>query len=186
MSHSGGFPWIDQKDVHSRHMGEGVLTPGSRAGSTLTATTWRRMCYLISRGGRTTQPPRRAETQAGWPALPQAWWKRLIGRGQLRGCLNSGQWSEKVRMSPEWPIPHRDTCTMSAQAPSVPTRIDLEGGWTGLTGPRQREVCVCGQACMHSCAPATQCGQEASSETNTLHVLYQICRCHTAVGDDGK
>lgn len=113
----------DQKDVHSRHMGEGVLTPGSRAGSTLTATTWRRMCYLISRGGRTTQPPRRAETQAGWPALPQAWWKRLIGRGQLRGCLNSGQWSEKVRMSPEWPIPHRDTCTMSAQAPSVPTRI---------------------------------------------------------------
>ena len=50
----------------------------------------------------------------------------------------------------------------------------------------QREECVCAHTCMDTClctsAPATQLGEGVSSETHMLHVLYQICRCHTVGG----
>lgn len=50
----------------------------------------------------------------------------------------------------------------------------------------ERRVCVWmyvyGHVLMHDCAPAIPLGEGVSSETHTLHVLYQICRCHTVGG----
>lgn len=86
---------------------------------------------------------------------------------------------------PVAPEPQRPYGTESQGHTQGPT-----GGWMRLTSLGLREGCMCMHTHVHMpahvCAPATQCGEGASFETNTLHVLYQICRCHTAVGDNGK
>lgn len=96
---------------------------------------------------------------------------------------------EELWTSPEHPIPHRVACAQVAPEPQAfcgsqghRTSLDLEYGWTELTSLSQRRkcvhmyVCVCVYVHAYTVAPATRRKEGASSETNMLHVLYQICR----------
>ena len=96
-----------------------------------------------------------------------------------------------MQRSPECPTPlHTHTHTATS------AKCQVLGGGTGTQGfppprilkvadgaqtERKVHVCTCvyGHTIMHDCAPATQLGEGASSETHTLHGLCQICRCHT-------
>lgn len=148
-------------------------------------------------GGRTAAPE---SMGPGWPACCARGWVKeayRTGHSQARGCLK--RQPVEVRCDvPSVSRPHGVTCAKPVAAePQRPYGTESQGhtqgptgGWMRLTSLGLREGCMCMHTHVHMpahvCAPATQCGEGASFETNTLHVLYQICRCHTAVGDNGK